>query len=379
MKKSLDIVIVHVFALLHAVVALACRYFGLLDDLLLTLLSMLMVAMISFKRQRGVVFMIASIVGANVLGYLFGTGISSLFSRLFSSPLFIYPVSTFVSTELIGWGVYAAASWITRGKNEGKDRAVNVRWMLLAFMSIVIVRLVLVVSGVDAADSHAMMVNMLVDYAFSCLAFILVAEYALRARTQAKEEKERANLAQYRYMKLKEQVNPHFLFNSLNILDCMIQEQSPEEASRYTHKLAEIYRYLLHSEEREKVSLREELEFVSQYTDLLLVRFPEGFEVNVDVPESLLNKNVIPCSLQLLIENATKHNAVMPQKPLRVTIVASGDIICVTNTVQPRMGQGSESTGLGLKYIRRQYEDIGGKEISIESSDSLFKVILPLL
>lgn len=377
MNRKSDYLIINVFALLHAAVSFACRYFGLLDDLLLTILSMMMVSIICFKHQRGAVFLIASIVAANVLGYLLGAVSSWIFARMLSSDFVIYPVSTFICTQIIGWGVYVGATLLP---GEGKKvQSFPVIGLLLAFVLIIVVRLILIVPKVEAADTRTISVNMLVDYAFSCLAFILMADYMLRARNQLREEKEKANLAQYRYQKLKQQVNPHFLFNSLNILDCMIQEQSPEEASRYTHKLAEIYRYLLHSEDREKVSLGEELDFVSQYVDLLMVRFPEGLQVRIDVPESALSLAVIPCSLQLLIENATKHNAVLPQNPLVVEIRSDGDRIYVSNTIQPRVGYSVESMGLGLKYIRRQYEDIGGETIVVEETESEYKVILPLL
>ena len=111
--------------------------------------------------------------------------------------------------------------------------------------------------------------NMLLNYTFSCLAIAVVVVYTIRALRQRDEELERAHLAQYRYMKLKQQVNPHFLFNSLNILDCMIQEQSPERASLYTHKLAEVYRYMIRNEEEKLVPISEEMDFVEKYVGLL--------------------------------------------------------------------------------------------------------------
>ena len=173
-------------------------------------------------------------------------------------------------------------------------------------------------------------------------------------------------------------MNPHFLFNSLNVLDYMIQEQRPEDASRYTHKLAEVYRYMIKSEDETSVRLRDEMEFVSQYVDLLKVRFPEGLEVETDIPEEAMSRSVVPCCMQLLVENATKHNAVQPDHPLRVRISADADSVTVTNNRIPKLRR-TASTGLGLQYIRQQYRDLSGKSITVLEDEHNYTVTLPLL
>ena len=191
-------------------------------------------------------------------------------------------------------------------------------------------------------------------------------------------EKEKANLAQYRYLKLKRQVNPHFLFNSLNILDCLVCEEKAEQASTYIHKLAGIYRYMIKSEDEDLVTLREELEFTSQYVDLLKVRFPKGLQVMIDVPEDTKARFVLPCSIQLLVENATKHNIVSAENPLVIKIESKDEYVSVSNNIIPKVTQ-VQSTGLGQKYIRRQYLDLSGKAIGIERTETEYKVTLPLL
>ena len=218
--------------------------------------------------------------------------------------------------------------------------------------------------------------SLLAQITVYCIAFIV--NYALTARSEMKEEREKANMAQYRYIKLKHQVNPHFLFNSLNILDCLICEESAERASAYTHKLAGIYRYMLKSEDEMVVSLRDELVFVGLYVDLLKERFPVGFEVETDVPENLLSRMILPCSIQLLIENATKHNAVSSSNPLIIRIESVGDNIRVSNNIIPKMTK-SPSTGLGQKYIRQMYFDLTGKQIEIIKTEEKYSVTLPLI
>ena len=193
-----------------------------------------------------------------------------------------------------------------------------------------------------------------------------------------RQEREKANMAQYRYLKLKRQVNPHFLFNSLNILNCLVCEEKTEDASTYIHKLASIYRYMIKSEDEDVVPLREELTFVNQYVDLLKLRFPEGFEVEIDVPEEVMYRYVLPCSLQLLIENATKHNAVSADNPLIIKVEVIEDKMRVCNNIIPKVTR-AESTGLGHKYIMQQYMDLSGKTIEIINNDNEYCVTLPLL
>jgi LytS/YehU family sensor histidine kinase len=202
--------------------------------------------------------------------------------------------------------------------------------------------------------------------------------YALITRSKIEKERGKANMAQYRYMKLKHQVNPHFLFNSLNILDCLVCEEKTDDASMYIHKLAGIYRYMIKSEDEEVVPLRDELGFVHQYIDLLSIRFPVGLEVKIDVSEECMSRYVLPCAVQLLIENATKHNAVSKDNPLTVRLFIDGDRIVVTNNIVPKVGR-VESTGLGLKYLRQQYLDVSGEVISVTHTDKIFSVTLPLI
>lgn len=209
-----------------------------------------------------------------------------------------------------------------------------------------------------------------------CIVYIV--NYALTSRQEMQKQKEMAHMAQYRYLKLKRQVDPHFLFNCLNILDCLVCEEKTEQASTYIHKLAGIYRYMLKSEDEDLVQVRDELVFVQLYIDLLKVRFPEGFEVDIDVKEEHMARYMLPCSLQLLIENATKHNAVTPEKPLKINIVSTEDSICVSNVMRPKVTK-AQSAGVGQKYLTKLYFDLSGKEIEIKEENGTYSVTLPLL
>ena len=209
-------------------------------------------------------------------------------------------------------------------------------------------------------------------------AIVYLTEYAVRTRREIATQRERRHLAEYRYMALKSQVNPHFLFNSLNILDSIVQDGEQEEASRYIHKLAGIYRYMLQHDGEKLVRLCEEETFVTMYFDLLKIRFPEGISVEKHIREEDLSRMVVPCSLQLLVENVTKHNAISPEKPVLIRINTDGVYFTMENNRIPRASE-PVSTGLGLPYLRKQYMDISGKDILVEQTEDVFRVSIPLL
>ena len=230
--------------------------------------------------------------------------------------------------------------------------------------------------GGEEAFSLKYVVSLIVHLFVFSIMYVIY--YVRVSRAEMLEAREKANLVEYRYLKLKSQVNPHFLFNSLNVLDCLICEEKTAQASLYTHKLAGVYRYLIKSEDMDLVSLRAEMEFVTQYVDLQKLRFPEGLNVEVDIPEELMSKMLLPCAIQLLVENAIKHNSVLPANPLTIRISAEGDSLRVENNIVPKVSP-VPSTGLGHKYIRQQYLDLCGKEIQILEEEEYYAVVLPLI
>ena len=377
-SKSRDALIIHLFAILHAGVAFGCRALGLTDEIALTLLTMLLVVVVCLRRGMSAKFMAFSLILVNIIGFGIGKGFSSLLGLVSSDPLVVNPISTFLTTEILGWGIYMIAGRLAR---DGKFQVTNssgMRWLLTAFVVIIAVRLIILLVLSGGIDRENLVASIVVDYVFSLGALIFLAENAMRINARALEDREKARLAQYRYMNLSQQVNPHFLFNSLNILDCLVCDGKDEQASTYIHKLAGIYRYLLKNEQERLVTLRDEMTFVGQYVDLLQVRFPEGLNISIDIPEECLSRRVVPCSVQLLIENATKHNAVDPASPLFISVSCQGDSLRVSNNLRPRISKGP-STGLGLKYLHEQYQDAAGRGVSVCSTDEEYTVEIPLI
>ncbi|MBQ5701820.1 MAG: histidine kinase, partial [Alistipes sp.] len=209
------------------------------------------------------------------------------------------------------------------------------------------------------------------------VAMVLVS-YVYQTRTRIEKEQEKRRFAQYQYNILKQQVNPHFLFNSLNILNGLIEEQKTVEASEYVRKLAKLYRYMLQNENEQLVRLQDELTFINQYTDLLQVRFPNGFSIEQKINDNCCSRFVVHCSLQVLIENAFKHNIVRAEQPLRIEIESSNDYITVRNNLQPKSSS-EDSTKVGLKNISKQYLTAIGNDIVVTKDENLFEVKLPLI
>jgi LytS/YehU family sensor histidine kinase len=177
---------------------------------------------------------------------------------------------------------------------------------------------------------------------------------------------------------VKSQVNPHFLFNNLNVLSGMVIKNNPE-ANHFIEEFSKVYRYILNNQDKELVELKSELEFIRPYLFLLQKRFDEGLVIDIDIPEHYKNWHVVPAALQMLIENAIKHNIVSRNKPLYINIHANGnETLVVKNNLQPRK-MVEPSTKIGLQNIKKRYEFISGRDIEVKKTETDFEVSLPLL
>jgi len=193
------------------------------------------------------------------------------------------------------------------------------------------------------------------------------ADHLAQARTQAQLDA------------LAQQLDPHFLFNSLNTLAALI-EPANDDAQHYVEGLADVYRYVLLSRERPTVPLAEELAFVRTYMALQKVRFRDNVLVHYDIDEVALARRVAPLSVQLLVENALKHNEASRARPLHLRLVAEAASLRVENTWQPRAAGLAPGTGTGLANVRQRYALLGAHPpVAVAQADGLFTVTLPLL
>ena len=185
-------------------------------------------------------------------------------------------------------------------------------------------------------------------------------------------EKEKA---QYQFEALKNQINPHFLFNSLNVLSSLAY-QNAGKANMFAKKLSSVYRYLLATQELMKVPLQDELDFVESYVYLEQIRFGDTLCVHLSQEGGTEGKYIVPASIQMLVENALKHNINTKESPLRIGISVGEKNVCVTNNLQLR--QSVNKNQVGLKNLEKQYR-IHGLHIDVRKSGTEFTVILPLL
>ena len=174
---------------------------------------------------------------------------------------------------------------------------------------------------------------------------------------------------------LKNQINPHFLFNSLNSLSFLVREN--KEASLFVKKLSFMYRYILQSGDRDMVTVEEELQFLESYSYLIKTRYRGKFILNIDLEENDLKKELPPLGLQLLVENAVKHNEISEEYPLEVKIYDKEGYICVENKIRPRTSL-EEGTGNGLSNLDKRFFLLCNRHISIERNNDLFCVKIPL-
>jgi len=178
---------------------------------------------------------------------------------------------------------------------------------------------------------------------------------------------------------LAQQLDPHFLFNSLNTLAALI-EPGNEPAQHYVEGLADVYRYVLLSRERPTVPLAEELAFVQTYVALQKVRFRDNVLVRYDIADAALARRVAPLSVQVLVENALKHNEASRARPLHLRLVADADTLRVKNTWQPRTAGLAPGTGTGLANVRQRYALLGASQpVRVQQAAGQFAVTLPLL
>lgn len=208
---------------------------------------------------------------------------------------------------------------------------------------------------------------------------------AYAAWRRSREERERAETlerenAAIRFEVLKTQLNPHFLFNSLNVLSSLIARDG-RAAQAFVDEFAAVYRYILEVIDLPVVELRRELAFARSYLYLQSIRFGDAVTVEIAVPSDLLEVQIPPLALQTVVENAFKHNRASAEAPLRLSISADGGVLTVRNNLQPRIAAGTAAGvgGIGLANLRKRYAHLGAGEPRFTLSEDAFTAALPLI
>lgn len=183
--------------------------------------------------------------------------------------------------------------------------------------------------------------------------------------------------AEFKFEMLRNQVNPHFLFNSLNTLSSLIYENQ-DTASEYIRKLSRVYRYVLEQKEKELVKLKTELDFIKAFVYLYELRFTNMLTFEINIADDLNDSLIAPMTIQMLIENAVKHNIVSKKKQLTIKISSTDNYLLVNNNLQKKQIK-EYSSELGLENIKSRYAFVCDREVIVEETDEHFTVKIPLI
>ncbi|MDX1364455.1 histidine kinase [Arenibacter latericius] len=256
--------------------------------------------------------------------------------------------------------------------------------IILSLIGIFISRFILKVGLDNMALSDFLRGERLEYYKVSMLIAIIISiifyvawHFKYKQENKVKEQKIIAGTASAKFDALKNQLDPHFLFNSLNVLTSLIEED-PVQAQKFTTSLSKVYRYVLEQKNKDLVTVDEELSFAKTYIKLLRMRFENSIVLDIPAESSNPEAKIVPLSLQLLLENAVKHNVVTASRPLKIRVYEEGGMLCVSNNYQEKR-MVKKSSGVGLKNIQQRYQILSKREVEIVKSDSEFTVRLPLL
>ncbi len=194
---------------------------------------------------------------------------------------------------------------------------------------------------------------------------------------QIETQKLKRQTVEAQFEALRNQINPHFLFNSFNVLSNLVYKDA-DASAKFIQQLSNVYRYLIYHQENKLVPLKEELDFMSSYLYLLEIRFSENLNIQLEFPTNLDGYHIAPVSLQMLIENAIKHNVLSQKRPLSISLAMDHDYLSVSNNIQLKT-EIEESTGVGLQNIIKRYEFLTDKPVQVENNAQQFTVRLPLI
>lgn len=198
-----------------------------------------------------------------------------------------------------------------------------------------------------------------------------------KQESKVQEQKIIAGTASAKFETLKNQIDPHFLFNSLNVLSSLIEE-NPENAQRFTTSLSKVYRYVLEQKDKDLIPIEEELAFAKTYMNLLQMRFENSLTYEVIIDTIKPEAKVVPLSLQLLLENAVKHNIISEQKPLHIKIYIDNDVLVIQNNYQKKSVL-QDGQGVGIQNIISRYNIITDRKVAIEQNENTYTVKIPIL
>lgn len=326
-----------------------------------------------------------------LMGILFRFLLDVSYSLMYRNYELFQPFSSYLAALLLTIGAFESIFYINKRLDKKHPWGANpykrffIQWSLSLAVSLVfaiflrwiIVLIFIIFSYVNLLDE--LIIITLVILVATILTVADLSMYLLEKWRFSLAELERFKKenAEFRFESLRAQVNPHFLFNSLNTLSSLIY-QSQEKAETFVKELSDVYRYILEYRDRELVSLEKELEMVRSFIVLIQLRFEQNLTIEINIKDENKKKLIAPLTLQMLIENAIKHNIVSKKKPLHVQIFQENDYIIVENNLQKKETE-TYSSKLGLVNIKNRYDYLTDKKFEVIESPDTFRVKIPLI
>lgn len=252
-------------------------------------------------------------------------------------------------------------------------------WSVGAFISVQLIMMYLV-HGIAPSDawqsiSHSILITFLISL-FISLVFTAVGFFKAWRKSVLREAELKSEMMTYKYESLRNQLNPHFLFNSFNVLSDLVYDDQAQ-AVKFIRQMSDLFRYVLDCRDKELVSLKEEVDFMKSYAWLLQTRFGDKLHLSITLNEDS-QALIVPMTLQLLVENAVKHNEVSEKYPLHISIKQNGDFIEVENALKLK-NSGKDSKNTGLRNISQQYSFFTDRQIEIHADTKTYLVRIPVI
>lgn len=309
-------------------------------------------------------------------------------SRGRTSPLATATGNLFIVIDIVFYSVIAFLLLTIMTFSWGSGRRSNYTYRLLMCLALVIVAYFLTPQLtwrgeiiITANSRHLLNPMTLLKLTMALLVCSLYGKIYGLLYAKGAVEMENARLKNenltWQYNTLVNQVNPHFLFNSLNSLSMLVRERNNDDALTYISRMSDTYRYIIEKGKAESTTVENELRFLDAYRYLLEVRYAGKLNIEVAVDKEYFGAEIPPLSIQPLIENAVKHNTITTARPLKIRIASEEGYIVVSNAINPKL-QPEESTGIGLENLSSRYELIVGHKIEVADNGKEFTVKLPI-
>lgn len=326
-----------------------------------------------------------------LLGILFRFLLDIIYSLFYRNYNLLQPLDKYLLTILITWLVFESIYRVNRildKKISWESKPIKrfaLQWLLslgIGLLFAIVLRWALVFFFISFTYVNLFDEVVIAIFVLLVTTTITVVDLSLFLLKKwrfslAELERFKKENAESQFESLRAQVNPHFLFNSLNTLSALIF-QDQQKAESFVRELSDVYRYILENKDRELVTLKKELEIIKSYIYLIILRFEQNLTVDMEIDPKLDELMIPPLTLQMLVENATKHNVISKKKPLNVKIYSDDEFIVVSNNLQKKEIT-SYSSKLGLANISSRYGFLTDKKVEIIENTNEFQVKIPLI